>query len=96
VPFRQSADRGAAFFAGPGRRCKISGHGEAARRYQVQIDGSEVSCHDETVLVTNKKQSTIRQLAESACNPIDFVSAAGIVQVQQNFISGLDSSFIDS
>jgi hypothetical protein len=28
---------------------EASGHGEAARRYQVQIDGSEVTSHDEIV-----------------------------------------------
>jgi len=27
----------------------VSCHGEALRQYQVQIDGGEVSCHDETV-----------------------------------------------
>jgi hypothetical protein len=31
----------------------------------------------------------------SACNPIDFVSAAGTVQVAQDIISGLNSSLID-
>jgi hypothetical protein len=31
----------------------------------------------------------------SACNPIDFVSAAGIVRLVQNLISGLNSSLID-
>jgi len=41
--------RGAAFFASPGRRQGTSGHGEAAKRYQVPVDGSEVSCHDVTV-----------------------------------------------
>jgi microcompartment protein CcmK/EutM len=46
------------FFASPGRPLKVSGHGEAARRYQVQIDGCEVSCHDEIVLVASKKQGT--------------------------------------
>jgi hypothetical protein len=34
-----------------------------------------------------KKQGTIRQLAESAGSPIDFVSAEGTVRVQQNLIS---------
>ena len=32
------------------------GHVEAVKRYQVQIDGSEVSCHDEIVSVPSKKQ----------------------------------------
>jgi hypothetical protein len=31
----------------------------------------------------------------SACNPIDFVSAAGTVRVPQDLISGLDPSLID-
>ena len=48
--------RGAAFFASPGRWQVAKGHGEAAKRYQVQIDGSEVSCHDEIVSVKSKKQ----------------------------------------
>jgi hypothetical protein len=42
--------RGAAFFASPGGGQGTSGHGETARWYQVQIDGSEVTCHDEIVL----------------------------------------------
>jgi hypothetical protein len=37
--------------------------------------------------MASKKQGTIRQLAESAGSPIDFVSAAGFVQGPQNFIS---------
>ena len=32
------------------------GHGETVKWYQVQIDGWEVSCHDEIVSVTSKKQ----------------------------------------
>jgi hypothetical protein len=31
----------------------------------------------------------------SACNPIDFVLAAGKVMLAQDFISGLNSSLID-
>jgi hypothetical protein len=60
-----------------------SGHGETVRRYQVPIDGSEVTCHDEIVSVTSKKQGT----SALAGNPIDFVSAAGTVRMQQNLIS---------
>jgi len=41
--------RGALSFASPDRWQRASGHGEIARWYQVQIDGSEVSCHDEIV-----------------------------------------------
>jgi hypothetical protein len=43
--------------------------------------------HDEKVKVVSKKQGAIRQLAESACNPIDFVSAAETVQVPKDLIS---------
>ena len=39
-----------------GREAK--GHGEPVKRSQVQIDGSEVSCHDEVVSVKSKKQGS--------------------------------------
>ena len=39
-----------------GREAK--GHGEAVRWYQVQIEGSVVSYHDEIVSVPSKKQGT--------------------------------------
>jgi hypothetical protein len=65
-----------------GREAK--GHGKAVKLHQVQIDGSEVKCHDEIVSVTSKKQGT----SASAGSPIDFVSAAGSVGVAQNFIGG--------
>jgi hypothetical protein len=45
--------------------------------------------------MASKKQGTIRQLAESAGSPIDFVSAAGSVRVQQNIIIGLKFTRID-
>jgi hypothetical protein len=45
--------------------------------------------------MASKKQGTIRQLAESAGSPIDFVSAAGSVRVVQNFISMLIFTLID-
>jgi hypothetical protein len=45
--------------------------------------------------MASKKQGTIRQLAESACNPIDFVSAAKTVWVQQNLISRNEFARID-
>jgi hypothetical protein len=41
--------------------------------------------------VASKKQGT----SASAGSPIDFVSAAGTVRVQQNFISGLKLNLID-
>jgi hypothetical protein len=72
------------------RFCKVpvgdreaKGHGETVRWDQVPIDGRVVSCHDETVLVTSKKQGT----SASAGSPIDFVSAAEIVPVPQDLIS---------
>jgi hypothetical protein len=71
--------RGDLFFAGPGRWKKVLGHCEIAKRYQVQIDGSEVKCHDEIVSVKSKKRDT----SVSATNPIDFVSIAGLVQLKK-------------
>jgi len=62
---------------------EAKGHGETAKRYQVPIDSSEVTCHDEIVSVKSKKQG----ISASACNPSDFVLAAGSVRVQQNLIS---------
>jgi hypothetical protein len=52
--------RGDTFFASPGRRLLAVGHGEVARRLQVQIDGSEVTCHDEIVLVRAKNVAPAR------------------------------------
>jgi hypothetical protein len=45
--------------------------------------------------MASKKQGTIRQLAESAGSPIDFVSAAGSVRVPQDLISELMFTRID-
>jgi len=70
---------------------EANGHGEAVKRYQVPIDVCEVLCHDEIISVKSKKQGA----SASACNPIDFVSAAGTVQVAQDLISGLNSSHKD-
>ena len=39
------------------------GHGEAARWYQVQIESSEVSCHDEIVSVRAKNEAPERRPA---------------------------------
>ncbi len=71
------------FLPVPVEGSEAKGHGEIVRRYQVQIDSSEVWCHDEIVLVPSKKQGT----SASAGSPIDFVSAAGTVRVPQNLIS---------
>ena len=48
------------FFASPGRVQKVSGHGEGVKRYQIQIDGSEVTCHDEIVSVRAKNKAPAR------------------------------------
>jgi hypothetical protein len=37
---------------------EANGHGEAAKWYQVQIDGRNVSGHDGTVKMASKKQGT--------------------------------------
>jgi hypothetical protein len=66
---------------------ELSGHDKLSKRYQVPIDGRKLSCHDEIVQMASKKQDTIRQLAESADRPTDFVSAAGTVRVAQDLIS---------
>ena len=50
-----------------------------SKRYQVLIDGCELSCHDKTVQIASKKQGT----SASAGNPIDFVSAVGLVKVSE-------------
>ena len=72
------------FFASPGKWKCASGHGEAAKRYQVQIDGSEVSCHDEIVSVTSKKQGA----SASADSANDAVPGDETVRVPQHFING--------
>ena len=43
---------------------EVSGHGDVAKRYHVQIDGSEVSCQDEIVSVPSKKP-TCRQAGKA-------------------------------
>ena len=67
-----------------GRAAK--GHGESVKRYQVQIDGSEVSGHDEIVLVTSKKQGT----SASADSANDAVPVDETVRMPQDFINGTE------
>ena len=83
--------RGAVFFASPGRVQKVSGHGEGVKRYQIQIDGSEVTCHDEIVSVKSKKQGT----SGSARQPKHAVPVDETVRVPQDFINGTDVTRID-
>ena len=71
------------FLPVPVNGSEAKGHGEAAKRYPVQIEGSEVTCHDEIVSMKSKKRGT----SASACNPIDSVLVAGSVRVQQSLIS---------
>ena len=68
-----------------------NGHGEAVRRYQVQIDGSEVSCHDEIVSVKSKKQGT----SASARQPKDAVPGDETVWVPRYLINGSEFTSID-
>ncbi len=72
-----------------GREAK--GHSETAKRYQVQIDGSEVSCHDEIVSVTSKKQGA----SASADSANDAVQGDETVRVPQHFINGTEFKGID-
>ena len=39
---------------------EAKGHGETVKRYQVQIDGSKVTCHDEIVSVRAKNTAPAR------------------------------------
>ena len=72
-----------------GREAK--GHGETAIWYQVQIDGHEVSCHDEIVSVKSKKQGT-RASADSAN---DAVPGDETVRVPQDLINGKEFKGIE-
>ncbi len=77
--------RGALFFASPVRRQAAKGHGEASKRYQVQIDSCEVRCHDEIVSVKSKKHGT-SAMADSAN---DAVPGDETVRVLQDLINGI-------
>ena len=60
---------------------EAKGHGETAKRYQVPIDSSEVTCHDEIVSVQSKKQGA----SASARQPKDAVPVEETVRVLPNF-----------
>jgi hypothetical protein len=79
------------FFASPGRLLRVSGYGKIAKRYQVQIDGSEVMCHDELVSVKSKKQGA----SALARQPKDAVPGDETVRVPQDFINGREVTNID-
>ena len=72
-----------------GREAK--GHDETVRWYQVQIDGSEVSCHDEIVSVKSKKQGT----SALARQPKDAVPGDETVRVPECFINGTEFTSVD-
>jgi hypothetical protein len=67
------------------------GHDEADKRYQVQIDGSEVTWYDEIVSVPSKKQGT----SASAANPRRLCPGRRNSPGAQNFINGTNFSLID-
>ena len=66
-------------------------HGETVRRYQVQIDGSEVTCHDKIVSVPSKKQGT----RASAHQPNHAVPGDETVWVPQDLINGKEFKGIE-
>jgi hypothetical protein len=68
-----------------------TGHDEAVKRYQVPIDGSEVSCHDEIVKMASKKRGT----SASADSANDAVPVDETVRVPQYFINGTEFKGID-
>jgi len=57
--------------------CEANGHDEAVRQYQIQIESSEATCHDEIVSVPSKKQGA----SASAHKPKDTVPGDEIVWV---------------
>ena len=71
-----------------GRAAK--GHGEVRKRYQVQIDGSEVTCHDEIVSVRAKNMAPVRWPPTQRCCP-----GRRNCPVVPKFIDDLKFSLID-
>jgi hypothetical protein len=69
----------------------VLGHDATAKRYQVPISKREVSCHDEIVSVTSKKQGT----SASARQPKDAVPGDETVRVPQYFINGKELTSIN-
>ena len=71
--------------------CEAKGYGEVAKWYQVQIDGSEVTCHNEIVSVKSKKQGA----SASADSANDAVQVDETVRVLQYLINGTKVLSID-
>ncbi len=67
------------------------GHGEIAKRYQVPVDGSEDTAHDEIVSVTSKKQGT----SASANSTNDAVPGDETVRVLLDLINGKEFKVIE-
>ena len=65
---------------------ELSCHDKTSKRYQVPISGRAVSCHDEIVSVTSKKQVT----SASADSANDAVPGDETVQVLQDSINGTE------
>ena len=59
---------------------EAKGHCEAAKQYQVQIDDSEVLCHNEIVSVPSKKRAPARRPAAH----VDFAPGDETVEVHRS------------
>ena len=70
---------------------EASCHGAAAKRYQVPIDGCDVSSHDEIVSVKSKKQGA----SASADSANDTVPVDEAVRLPQNLINGTEFKGIE-
>jgi hypothetical protein len=82
--------RGAALFASPGKLTSVWCHDEIDLTALSPGDGCEfwVTMKQSRWRAKNKATERLPSpKAGSACNPIDSVSVAGSVQVQQNLIS---------
>jgi hypothetical protein len=71
--------------------CEAKGQDETVKWYQVQIDGSEVKCHDEIVSVKSKKRGT----SASADSANDAVTVDETVRVPEDIINGTEFKGLD-
>jgi hypothetical protein len=77
--------------SGPVDGRDLSYQDETVKRYQVQIDGSEVKCRDEIVSVNSKKRGTSAMVGSAK----DAVQGDETVRVPENFINGKEFKLID-